>query len=91
MAVVIKVNHGDRHQSSDPNRRRPAMSSSNTALITGASAGTGAVYADRLAPVAAMADFPSVTQSRFHILPGIAGRPVRRSPSPGKSCCTLAP
>jgi hypothetical protein len=23
----------------------------------------------------AMADFPSVTQSRFHILPGFAGRP----------------
>src|SRR4051812_1648939 len=40
-------------------------------------------------PMAAMADFPSVTQSRFHILPGIAGRPVRRSPSPGKSCCIL--
>jgi len=49
MTVAIKVNHGDRHQSSDPNRRRPAMSSSNTALITDASAGTGAVYADRLA------------------------------------------
>src|SRR4051812_33331080 len=25
--------------------------------------------------MAAMADFPSVTQSRFYILPGIAGRP----------------
>jgi short-subunit dehydrogenase len=49
MAVAIKVNHGDRHQSDDPNRRRPAMSSSNAALITGASAGIGAAYADRLA------------------------------------------
>jgi hypothetical protein len=32
-----------------PKWRRPAMSNSNTALITGASAGIGAVYADRLA------------------------------------------
>src|SRR3954465_120943 len=31
------------------NGRRPTMSNSNTALITDASAGIGAVYADRLA------------------------------------------
>jgi short-subunit dehydrogenase len=41
------VNHGDRHQY-DAKWRRPAMSDPNTALVTGASAGIGAVYADRL-------------------------------------------
>jgi hypothetical protein len=32
-----------------PNRRSPTVSNATTALVTGASAGIGAVYADRLA------------------------------------------
>jgi uncharacterized protein len=49
VTIAINVNHDDRHQYDGPNRRSRTMSNANTALITGASAGIGATYAERFA------------------------------------------
>jgi uncharacterized protein len=49
VTIAINVNHDDRHQYDGPNRRSRTMSNANTALVTGASAGIGATYAERFA------------------------------------------